>query len=70
MAKVYIPEDQDVGHYLSQNLFDIPGIAHADDDHVQGVLTRRAAAWAADEPDLDQQAPAIVERTGRDARGA
>ena len=27
LAKVYIPEDQDVGHYLSQNLFDIPGIS-------------------------------------------
>lgn len=26
MAKVYIPEDQDVGHYLSSRLFDIAGI--------------------------------------------
>ena len=26
MAKVYIPEDQDTGHYLSSRLFDIPGI--------------------------------------------
>jgi len=26
IAKVYIPEDQDVGHYLSKQLFDIPGI--------------------------------------------
>ncbi len=26
IAKVYIPEDQDVGHYLSSKLFDIPGI--------------------------------------------
>ncbi|KFI29655.1 Lrp/AsnC ligand binding domain-containing protein [Paenirhodobacter enshiensis] len=27
IAKVYVPDDEDVGHYLSQNLFDIPGIA-------------------------------------------
>lgn len=27
MAKVYIPEDQDVGHWLSEALFDIPGIS-------------------------------------------
>ena len=27
MAKVYIPEDLDVGHYLSSRLFDIPGIS-------------------------------------------
>ncbi|NUB44353.1 Lrp/AsnC ligand binding domain-containing protein [Fertoebacter nigrum] len=26
IAKVYIPLDQDVGHYLSEKLFDIPGI--------------------------------------------
>jgi len=26
IAKVYIPADQDVGHYLSERLFDIPGI--------------------------------------------
>ncbi len=26
IAKVYIPADQDVGHYLSEHLFDIPGI--------------------------------------------
>ena len=26
IAKVYIPEDQDVGPYLSSRLFDIPGI--------------------------------------------
>ncbi|MBV0891845.1 Lrp/AsnC ligand binding domain-containing protein [Paracoccus sp. Z118] len=26
LAKVYIPEDQDVGRWLDQNLFDIPGI--------------------------------------------
>ncbi|MFT4014198.1 MAG: Lrp/AsnC ligand binding domain-containing protein [Paracoccus sp. (in: a-proteobacteria)] len=26
MAKVYVPEDMDVGHYLSENLFDIPDI--------------------------------------------
>lgn len=27
IAKVYIPEGQDVGHYLTENLFDIPGIS-------------------------------------------
>ncbi|MGY6410581.1 MAG: Lrp/AsnC ligand binding domain-containing protein [Alkalilacustris sp.] len=27
IAKVYIPEGEDVGHYLTDNLFDIPGIA-------------------------------------------
>ena len=26
IAKVYIPEGEDVGHYLAQRLFDIPGI--------------------------------------------
>ena len=26
IAKVYVPEDADVGHYLSENLFDIPDI--------------------------------------------
>ena len=26
IAKVYIPDDQDVGHYLSGRLFDIPCI--------------------------------------------
>ena len=26
IAKIYIPEDADVGHYLSEKLFDIPGI--------------------------------------------
>ncbi len=26
IAKIYIPEGQDVGHYLSERLFDIPGI--------------------------------------------
>ncbi len=26
IAKVYIPDGEDVGHYLSQRLFDIPGI--------------------------------------------
>lgn len=26
MAKVYIPDGQDVGHYLSEKLFDIAGI--------------------------------------------
>ena len=27
MAKIYIPEDVDVGHFLSENLFDIPDIS-------------------------------------------
>ena len=27
IAKVYIPEDQDVGRFLAENLFDIPGIS-------------------------------------------
>lgn len=27
IAKVYIPQDQDIGHYLSERLFDVPGIA-------------------------------------------
>ncbi len=27
IAKVYIPDDADVGHYLTENLFDIPGIS-------------------------------------------
>ncbi|SEC29360.1 Lrp/AsnC ligand binding domain-containing protein [Rhodobacter sp. 24-YEA-8] len=26
IAKVYIPEGEDTGHYLSSKLFDIPGI--------------------------------------------
>lgn len=26
IAKVYIPDGQDVGHYLTEKLFDIPGI--------------------------------------------
>ena len=26
IAKVYIPDDADVGHYLNDKLFDIPGI--------------------------------------------
>lgn len=26
IAKVYVPEDADVGHFLSEALFDIPGI--------------------------------------------
>lgn len=26
LAKVYIPDDEDVGHYLTERLFDIPGI--------------------------------------------
>ena len=27
IAKVYIPEGEDVGHFLSDRLFDIPGIS-------------------------------------------
>ena len=27
LAKVYIPEDADVGRYLNERLFDIPGIS-------------------------------------------
>lgn len=27
IAKVYIPEDEDIGRYLSERLFDVPGIA-------------------------------------------
>ncbi|MDO5529465.1 MAG: Lrp/AsnC ligand binding domain-containing protein [Paracoccus sp. (in: a-proteobacteria)] len=27
LAKIYIPEDADIGRYLSDNLFDIPGIS-------------------------------------------
>lgn len=27
MAKIYIPEDQDVCRFLAENLFDIPGIS-------------------------------------------
>ena len=27
IAKVYIPEGEDVGHYLSEKLFDVPGIS-------------------------------------------
>ncbi|WP_127901085.1 Lrp/AsnC family transcriptional regulator [Solirhodobacter olei] len=26
IAKVYIPDDADVGHFLAENLFEIPGI--------------------------------------------
>ena len=26
IAKIYIPEEEDVGHYLSERLFDIPDI--------------------------------------------
>lgn len=26
LAKVYIPDEADVGHFLSESLFDIPGI--------------------------------------------
>lgn len=27
MAKIYVPEDRDVGHFLSESLFDIPDIS-------------------------------------------
>lgn len=27
LAKVYVPEDRDIGHFLSENLFDIPDIS-------------------------------------------
>lgn len=27
IAKVYVPEDADVGHWLNEKLFDIPGIS-------------------------------------------
>lgn len=27
IAKIYIPEDADVGHFLTDRLFDIPGIS-------------------------------------------
>jgi DNA-binding Lrp family transcriptional regulator len=27
IAKVYIPQDQDIGRYLADRLFDVPGIA-------------------------------------------
>ncbi|MFD2174661.1 Lrp/AsnC ligand binding domain-containing protein [Rhodobacter lacus] len=27
MAKVYVPDEEDVGHWLNQNLFDIEGIS-------------------------------------------
>ncbi|PPB80582.1 AsnC family transcriptional regulator [Albidovulum inexpectatum] len=27
IAKVYVPDDQDVGQWLNRNLFDIPGIS-------------------------------------------
>lgn len=27
IAKIYIPEGEDVGHFLSDRLFDIPGIS-------------------------------------------
>ena len=27
IAKVYVPDDADVGHFLNETLFDIPGIA-------------------------------------------
>ncbi|MFB2531145.1 Lrp/AsnC ligand binding domain-containing protein [Paracoccus sp. p4-l81] len=27
IAKVYVAEDQDIGHFLNEKLFDIPGIS-------------------------------------------
>ena len=27
IAKIYIPENEDVGHYLTEHLFDIPNIS-------------------------------------------
>ncbi len=27
IAKIYIPDDADIGHYLNESLFDIPGIS-------------------------------------------
>lgn len=27
LAKIYVPQDTDIGRYLSDNLFDIPGIS-------------------------------------------
>lgn len=27
IAKIYVPDEADVGHYLSESLFDIPGIS-------------------------------------------
>jgi DNA-binding Lrp family transcriptional regulator len=27
LAKIYIPDEEDIGRYLSQHLFDIPGIS-------------------------------------------
>lgn len=27
LAKVYVPEDADIGHFLNERLFDIPGIS-------------------------------------------
>lgn len=29
IAKVYVPDDADVGHYLSERLFDIPDIVRS-----------------------------------------
>lgn len=29
MAKLYIPDGQDVGHFLSENLLDVPGITRS-----------------------------------------
>lgn len=37
IAKVYIPEGEDIGHYLTDRLFDIPGI-----DRTLTTITFRA----------------------------
>lgn len=37
MAKIYIPEEEDVGRFLSENLFDIPDI-----DRTLTTMTFRA----------------------------
>ncbi|PWE31200.1 AsnC family transcriptional regulator [Maritimibacter sp. 55A14] len=29
LAKVYVPEDQDVGHYINENLINIPDITRS-----------------------------------------
>ncbi len=37
MAKVYVPDDEDIGRYLTERLFDIPGI-----DRTLTTITFRA----------------------------
>ena len=42
LAKIYIPKDEDIGRYLSDHLFDIPGhLPDPHDDHLQGAPRRR-----------------------------